>query len=806
MSTTLRPTAHLKVALRTMLRRPTVLVASVLTLGPALTAAGVAGALTWAILLRPLPHPEADRLAVVEHTWEGFGVTGISGPLYTFYREHARTIERLGLVTWPEVTLAAAAAPAQRVQAARVTAATLELLGARPVAGRLFRAEEDRAGAVPVVLLTHALWREAFGGDPGVMGTSIDVDGRPVTVVGVLAPNLEFPGRDPRLVLPAALDPSQRSLLNIEWWYALARLTPGTAPAAAERELGALLRRAVAEASDGATTEATLETNGIRPVVTDLMSWQTAGIDDFVLLLLVAAAVLVVLAVAAVTNLVLSRQEARAGDLRLRRILGAGDGQLFVYLASEALVLSAAAGLAGALGARPATHLVLAAGALDLPRVGVTWLPGAAAVAAMVLALMLVPLFGLLSLWWMRLERGHFGGARVTEWTGVRKVLLGVQVAASVVLLVAALSLGSSLRALASEPLGFRTGGIVTFKVALPEATYPDANRARAFHREVLAQVRAVPGVTSAGHATGLPVASARWGGAMVFAEGFEDDRAQPTHWWGHVSDGFLETLGVPLRAGRLLTVSEVEESRPAVVVNEAFASLYWDGPAGAVGRRLRRGTRHLEIVGVVGNTAGDGTGSEPAPLVYAPRGEASWGDLWYGVYAVRTTLPPAGLVPAIREVVAQVDRSIPVYDVATLETLVDAESARERLALRGIGVSGAASAIVVAASLGGLLLITIAQRRREIGIRKAVGATDAALRWALLRGVLGPAGAGLAFGTAAVALGLRVPPSLLHGGVAGHAWLAPTTAGLVLLVVVVSLAASRTVARIEPAEALRAE
>jgi len=806
----LRPSpAGLRVSIRTLARKPLLPATALLTLAPALAGVGVGGALAWTALLRPLPHPDPDRLVVIEHTWAGFGTTGISSALHAFYEEQAGTLDRLGLVSWTGVAVTGTDGRATRVPAARVTAATLELLGARPLHGRLLLPVEDR-GMMEGVILTHGLWVDRFGGDPGILGERVVVEGSSLEVVGVLQPGLEFPGGEARLVLPAAIQGDGTSLLDIEWWYALGRLAPGADPTDAGAELGRLLERAVQEVHDGSTTRAVLDSNGIAPVVTRLDHWVAGKARDFVVLLGTTVTLLFLLALAALLNVVLGRSEARRDELSIRRVLGAGEGRILGVLAVETSLVCGVAGFVGALGAWQTTRALLSTAALDLPRTGGTAPDVLAAGLAGLLALGLVPLLTLVAL--VHARGGAHGlagssGTRVTRGGLLRPTLLSGQVAVTTVLLVATLAMGASVRSLLQRPLGFEPDDVLTFVVSLPWATHPGWNETRAFHEEVGSRLAALPGVRSHGRADGLPVPSQSWSGAVLQVEGEPADGALPTYNWGHTSMGYLETLRIPLLAGRRFAASDMEErGHPVVVVNDAFARRHWSGPEDALGRRVHRSAEPWEIVGVVGNTAGDGAwGDLSAPMVYVPAAYSQW-HLRDAVYAVRTEIPPAQLADEIRSVVASVDPSIPVFDVTTLEAAVEATRARERLALEGIGVSGLAALAVVATSLAGLLLLTILRRRREIGVRKAVGATDRGLRWELLRGVLVPTALGLAVGAGGVLGGLRVPASLLHGGADASAPLVPVGGAILAFVLAAGYLASRRIASIEPAEALRAE
>lgn len=799
----------LRHAARSLRRRPVFVAAVLLTLVPALAAAGTGAALAWATLLRPLPHPAPDRLVVVEHRWEPFDGVGISTPLYRLYRERARSLVELGIVSPSELNALLPDGSTQRLSAAYVTAATLELLGARPVTGRLLTEEEDRAGGPPVALITHELWTEAFGGDPAVVGRSIEVEGTRRTIVGVLEEGLEFIEGEPGLVLPAGVDPADTAWLNMWWWYAVGRLAPEADPADAQRELDALVRRAVVEEPDGQTTVATLEANGIRPEVTPLLEWQTRRARDFVLALVGAVALLLALAVASTTTLLIGRAESRAQELKVRRALGAGGVRLAFHLLSDPVLLCVLAAAAALPLAWTATEALQGASALDLPRMGGRWLPVGAGLAAVVLAALSVPAFSLVALGQSRASRAAPTSTRIGAWAGLRRGLLGTQVAVAVVLLTAMLALGSSVRALADAPLGFRPDGVLTFYLSLPDNDYPDPGAARALHRAVLERVRVLPGVEAAGFGGGLPVPAVPWSGASVDIEGHRPSGgADPTVNWTEVSAGFVEALGVSVLTGGPLEERHMDDAANVLVVNEAFADEYLDGKDQAMGRRVRRSgsTDWFEVIGVVANTADRGPGSAPEPLVFAPEHATPPWNLRWHVYVVRTSTPPAGLVPSVRDVVRSLDPALPVFDVVTMRDRVRGTTARERMALRAVLFAGAASVVVVIASLAGLVLLSLMRRRREIGVRKAIGGTDRRLRWLLVRGAIVPAGVGMVIGGAAVAGGLRIPASLARGAVEHAGALTGAATLIAVLIVGTGMLASLRVSRVEPSEALRGD
>jgi putative ABC transport system permease protein len=540
-----------------------------------------------------------------------------------------------------------------------------------------------------------------------------------------------------------------------------------------------------------------------------LLEWQTERARDFVWALAGAVALLLALAVASSATLLVGRAESRAQELRVRRALGAGGRRLTAHLLADPVLLCTLAAAAALPGAWTATEALREASALELPRIEGVPLPVIATATIIGLALLLVPAFGLIGVGQARASRAAPASARIAAWAGLRRALLGTQVAVAVILLTAMLALGSSVRALAEAPLGFRPDGVLTFYLSLPDRDYPQVEAARALHRAVLADIRALPGVVAAGFGGGLPVPAAPWSGAAAEIEGHEPTGGvDPTVRWVEVSEGFVEVLGVSVVSGRALTERDMTDGAQVLAVNEAFADAYLGGAGAAVGRRVRRsGTIDwYEVAGVVDNTADRGPGTEAEPLVLAPEHDTPPWNVRWRVYVVRTSTPPVELVSSVRAIVRSLDPALPVFDVMTMRDRVRATTARERLALQGVLLAGLASIVVVAASLGGLILLSLLRRRREIGVRKAVGATNHRLRWLLVRGAVLPATLGLGLGGAAVAAGVRAPARLLHNGASPSSALAGAAGLIAVLVAVTGVVASLRVAGVEPSEALREE
>ncbi len=791
-------------ALRRMRRELAFTLVVVATLALAIGATTAVFSVVYQVLLRPLPYPEPEQLVRLFQSTpqrERMGLTYLS---LQGWREHSRAFQAMeGLSLW-DLTLTGEEGPADRVRAGRVTAGLLPLLGVTPELGQPFGAETEVPGRDLVVLLSHALWQGRFGGSRDVVGRTLTLNGQPHTVVGVLPASFHF-APDVDVWKPLAPNPAVGEDPRGIYLRAVGRLRPGVSLEQARAELeGVAASLAREEAYAG-------EAPGVR--VVPLQAQVVEGAREQLWLLAGIMALVLLVACANVANLLLARANAREREVSVRAALGAGRARLMQQFLVESVMLALTGGAAGLLLALWGMDLMRAL----LPREVLT--PEAVRLDAHVLAiatglsLLTSLLFGLVpALRAARADgRGVLGGARggrgSTGRGGALAVLVVAQVALALVPLVGAGLMLRTLHALQAVPLGFEPRDVHAADVFLPKNKYPEEARQRLLFSELLERVRAMPGVQSASVASTVPLWG-RTGVAPVLLPG-EPTSAEETREYTQfraVSDDYFVTMGIPLKAGRVLETSDGPSTPPVMVVNETFARRYFPG-ASALGQRGKLsvdGESFREVVGVVGDTHHDSLGEAPPAEVYLPMGQF---PVLYMVLAVRSTQDTAMLAPALREQLRAVEPDMPLARVRSMEEVVDTSLGRTRV----LGALLAAMAVLGLALAGlglyGVLAYSVSQRTRELGIRIALGATDKQVLWLVVRRGVLLAAAGVALGLVGALALARGLSSMLYGV---DTLDAVTFTAVPALLGAVALLASwlpaRRALRVPPHEALRAD
>lgn len=806
------PQAHLGIlaqdlryARRTLLRAPAFTVTAVLVAAFGVGANTAAFSLADFVLVRPLPFPEPDRLVRVWASVPGYSRMELSPPDFRDWREGTSSLESWGAFSVGAVNLQGVDGPI-RASDARVSEGFFSTLGVTPFLGRTFGAARAWDADARTVVLSHALWQTALGGDPRVLGRSLDLDGTPHVVVGVMPPGFRFPSRETRLWTPLRLGEDDYLDRTNNYLHVVGRLAEGVTLAEAGTDLG---RAAARVARDHPSTHARTRAN-----VHLLQDDVSQGTRLVLNALLGAALCILVLACANLTNLLLARGAARRQEMAVRTALGAGRERLARQLATESLLLALIGG---------ATGVALAAGSLPLlARLVPTSLPIAETPAVdlrlLALALGFTAVTGLgfglvpaLAAGGRRtLSALRSGGRGATDGRhALRTALVSVQVAASLVLLV---SVGLLTRAVwrvqAVDP-GFRTEGVLTLRTALPRPRYDPTEARHQFYSRVLDEVRALPGVEGAAYTTGLPLVM-RGGIWAVTRAGDPQEGAREssnTASLRFVTPGYFGALDIPLIQGRDVSDDDTFDREPVAVVSAAFAARHWPGEE-PLGRRFTMAFAERTVVGVVGDVRVRGLERESEPQVYLPHRQVPDGGLAF--YApkdlvVRTDLPPGALLPALRRIVGAVDPGQPLTDVRTIAEVVAGETAERRTQLGALVVLATTALLLAAIGLQGLLAYVVSLRTREIGVRLALGAR----RGGIAASVVGR-------GIAMTALG-AVPGIFLSWG-AGRALAAmllgvePGDPGVLLVAVAVvfatALAGSALPAlralRIDPVQAMR--
>ena len=798
-------------SMRALRRSPAFSVVAVLCLALGTGANAAIFSVVNAVLLRPLPFPQPERLVRVYETmrdqagWQG----SVSYANYLDWRAEAKAFEALAAYSTGSRNLQGLDVP-ERVVTLAATANLLELTGARPIAGRGFVESDDDPGAAPVALLNEELWRRRFGADRGIIGGTINLNGTIHTVVGVLPATFDFPvGGDVTAVIVPLVPPANvASTRGSRSLAVLGRLRMGVTPEQATREMMGIALR-LEEQHPGPMANRGVDVVPLREV--------TVGRHRQTLLVLLGAVALVLLiACANVANLLLARSAARRHEVAVRLALGAGRGLLVRQFLVESVLLAIIGTAIGALiawvalkgmrallvGAIPLTTTL----ALDLRVLGFL------IVVALVTGL-IVGVVPALQISGTHLREHLTDAASRTTATGsqqrFRSALVIGELALSLVLLIGAGLLLRGFHLLQRTEPGLVARNVLTAHVAIPSGTYAPDQIAPRLLAPILERIRAIPGVVSAGAVSMLPIQDAwtNFGYAVVGEPAPEPGKA-PLAELRVASPGFFETLGIPLRRGRTFTERDGLTGEPVVVVNEALANAHFAG-RDPIGQQLTgMGNAPMRIVGVVGDVRQAGLDRLPLREIYFPY-QAAQVMGWQSSMSlvIRTAVEPQSLTPAVTAAVRAVDRDQPVYRVLTMEQIISESLSSRKLSLWLLGVFAAVALVLSATGLYGVVSYLVTQRTREIGIRMALGAESRdVVRLMMGRGAMLIA-TGLAVGLLAALAFTRWLESMLYGvGTRDPLTFATIPMLLVGVALLATYIPARRAARLDPTIALRSE
>lgn len=802
-------------AARLLRRQPRYALLAIVTMALGIAATTVLFSVTYGVLMKPLSWPDADRLIVVKETRGGraprFG--SISNAAYLAWREKATTIEDLAAWSQSVVTLTGAGDP-DRIRITEASAGLFTVLRARPLLGSLFEEKDETS---PVVVLSETLWRQRFGGDPGVLGRALHLNGEAHTIVGVLPDRFAYPDRQTRAWLPWRVHTAEGNYLSM--FNAIARLRPGATTAQASAEATARGRYA---ADTGMTTVAVFGGRGPVEISTQgLREALTAEVRLPLIVLLAAVALLLVTATANVASLQLARATTRRREMAIRAALGAGTMRVTRQLLVESLLLALAGGAAGLSLAWLLHRLLPSLLPADFPRADDLTLNAPVVLFAIAVSMLAGIAFGVLPA--LRAGRVNLvqalaedgtapiGGRGRSRTAQIRMAIIAAQVAIACILLIGASLLGRSFVALVSADRGYDPSGVLLARLSLPSALYPPERR-YALARQILDRLGAAPGVQNAAFTSELPLTPGGSTAAFTMRSphaegGTVSVQASPRI----VSGGYFAAVGMRIIAGRGFVETDTETSQQVVVVNRAFAHRYLaDSALGATlpiaGYQGDDEQAQATVVGVVDDVHYLMAADASQPEMYFSYRQLK-GQLRVPVITLllRATGSPGALGPALRAVVRNADEGLVPEAVMTMEDRMMRGLARPRLyAILLAGFAGFAL-VVAAVGLVGVLSYTVAQRSRELAVRTALGARQGDIVALILRQGLVVTAAGLAVGIAGSFALTRSIATLLYG-ITPHDRLTYVAVPLLLAVVAVaaSVAPALRAARLDPLKVLR--
>jgi predicted permease len=775
--------------LRALARTPSFTAVVLLTLALGIGANTAMFSLVDGIVLQPLPYPRAGELVSLRHTAPGAEWLGamasdlpLSASMYVTYTENNRTFSSLGVWYAGTATVTGVGNP-EVVRSVSVSDGVLEALGIPPLLGRALGAGDQAPDAVvrPVVL-GYGYWMRRFGGDPAVIGRSIEVDASASRVVGVMPRGFRVVDADADLIVPFAFD--RRTLILPGFGLeAVARLKPGVTRAEASADVARMVpiwmrSWPVLPGVDPMIYETWHITPMLRPLAADVI-----GNIARVLWILVGTIGLVLLvACANVAGLTLVRLDGRQTELAVRAALGAGRARLVRALLVESALLALAGGLLGVALAAAGVHLLVAHGPDTLPRLHEVRVDARALAFALAASLLSSALIGLIpALRYARLRpasamRGTRSATDSRERRRARQGLVVAQVALALVLLVASGLMIRTFQSLQAVVPGFtQPEAIQTLRVVFPDRLLPEPERVTRLQQDIVNRLAVLPGVTSAAFASGVPMTgrTPQWDVISVEGRQYGTNQTPPARFFKQISPRYFETMGTSLVAGRDLTWTDLYDRRQVVIVSEGMARELWGSPEAAIGKRVHRllGSPWWEIVGVVRDVHEHGADVQAPDIVYWPAyGEDSLqpGQVTAtrGVtFTIRT--PLAGresLLADIRRAVWSANASLSVSSEQTMKTIYDASMQRTSFTLVLLGIAGAMALILSLVGLYGVISYAVSRRTREIGIRLALGAPPRGVGWLFVSNGLRMTAIGLALGLVAAAGFSRAMSSIVFG------------------------------------------
>jgi putative ABC transport system permease protein len=810
-------TQDLRYGLRSLLRTPGFTGVAVLTLALGIGATTAIFSVVNAVLLRPLPYPEAERIVMVwmDNRRQGTPEDIHSWPNYADYRAQNRVFAELAAYVPSGYNITGGcvegACEPQRVAAAASTAPLFGVLGVNPLLGRVYSADEEQQGRDAVVVISHGLWTRQFGGDPAVVGRTVRLNGRARTVIGVMPRGFAFPSPDTDVWVPLVVPPQAREQRLVYGLYVVGRLKPAVTLERARGDMTTLARRLEEQYPENRDLGVNLV------ALPEQVIGKTLRTALWIMLGAVAAVLLI--GCANVANLLLSRAATREREVGVRLALGASRGRLVRQLLTESVLLASLGGALGVLLAWGGLRVLVGLAPADIPRLDQVRVDGVVLAVVALVVMVTGVAFGLVpALQASRpnlveaLREGGRGGTAGQRGHRLRRLLAGAQVALVVVLLTAAGLLIRSFLQLQQVQLGFRPDHLLTMQLALPSAKYQSPQQRLAFYDALVERVREVPGVQGAGAISDIFLSQTPR--STIFTiEGRPPtpDQQNAEVPLDAVTPDYFRVMGIPLKAGRTFTARDGPDAPPVVMVNENMARRFWPGED-PIGKRFKYGAPDtpdsvspwLTIVGVVGDMRRTGY---DAPVRYETFLPLAQQPVPWMTLVVRTAREPLALAPAVRAQVRAIDPELPVYEIKSMDQLLSAMVAQRRFSMALLGTFAGLALVLGLVGVYGVTSYLVVQRTREVGLRLALGAQPQELVRMVVRQGMGVAAAGIGIGLVGALAVTRLMAGLLYGvSPTDAATLAAVTALLALATLLANYVPARRAARVDPIVALRSD
>ena len=817
---------RVKLALRRLFKSPAFALTAVITVGVAIGANALIFSVVNGIILKPLPYAQPETLVGVWHVAPGVldGPLNQSAGTYFMYRDSAQSFQSFGLWSDGSATITGQGEPEQ-VDALTVTDGTLDVVGVRPALGRGITAEDDLPGGPDVVLISHSYWQRAFGGSADAINKSLQVNGRARQVVGVLPEGFRFLNQNPSLVLPFKFDRGKVQALGFSY-QGVARLKPGVTIAQANADIDRLLptlvdrfplppgftKKMFDEARIGAL---------VRPLTVDVVG----DIGSMLWILLGTVVLVLVVACANVANLFLVRAEGRQQELAVRLALGAESRRIAWELLSESLLVALLGGVVGVGLAYAGIQLLVYLQPAYLPRLDEITLDPLVLGFTLAISVAAGLLFGAIPV--AKYARPHLASALKDSSRGssegrerhrARNTFVVAQVALAAILLVASGLMVRTFLAIRDVPPGFtRPEEVLTLRISVPDALVADPAQVARLHEDITHSIEAVAGVQSVGLSSSLTM-DGNNSNDPLWVEDFPraDGQIPPIRRYKWLGEHYFETMGNPVIAGRAFTWADVHGTAPVVMISESIAREYWGEPAKAVGRRVRRipTASWVEIIGVVGNERQDGPTMAAPPTVYWPMlfindYEQAKPDVQRSMsYAIRSSrLQSPGFLAEVQQAVWTINPNLPLARVRTLAQMYEESMAQTSFVLVILGIAASVTLLLGVVGIYGVIAYIVSQRRREIGIRMALGARSSEVQRMFIGRGAALAGIGLVVGLVSASLLMRLLSSLLFGvSPFDPLTYAAVVSALALVALVATWIPARHATKVDPMSALRAD